>query len=312
MQVDAGILKKKKNKDIAYCCAFPNGEGPFPALMILPGFGNSFMVDEYLGKIQLHATLAGYATIVMDPSANILVDNEVDTRLVTYNNYKEDIKIVAENIQDHPNIDNEKIMVAGTSFGAHQGMQLMSENYDVFSGGIFYSLVPDLVKPFRERLTPDTERLWRMNQSVTGHGYKCVVDTKTREFNYKLYKQASKLDLFESAKAITKPVTIIMGPNDRLVTPPDILRLGDNMEQCRELSINFIKDAGHCFDLEPKPGEDVSQFDWALRLTAEVLKNFSPGANNNEMENQPEFPTLESLQKPAPVKQKKAFYNFTF
>lgn len=277
MQIEEGVLKNKKNMDIPYRCAWPDREAPHPTAIIIPGFGDDHQNTDYIQRMQPHLAGIGYASVAFTPSAYFYRNGKINTGNLTYNNYKNDTKTVLKTVKEHPSVKKDKIVALGVSLGAHETMQLMARDEDegIIQQAILYSLVPNLTKPFEKELTENKLIAWQLMQMM-GHRYKCLVDTEIREFNFKMFKQARKLNLLEDAQHIDRPVTIINGTKARLVTPEDILGLSDRMTKCDRLSVNFINDAGHCFELEPKKNETISEFDWAIQLTKATLLQLEP------------------------------------
>lgn len=237
----------------------PEGEGVFPVVMLVHGFGGS--INSAYIKRSLHKIIEAGAAAFSFNFTN-LNPSRVDTSDLTPDNALQDMRAAFEFIKKHPSVDASRILGVGASFGAYTLMRYEAENHDeALKGLVLLSVVPIPLKPFDRFLTPAKKRFWRW----VGHVVHEVDGLKCR-ISYKLYDECSRIDILgEVAPKIHKPVVIVNGDRDILASVDDIRALEKSLNASPHVAVNILEGAEHEFSYIPRNGEMLSEFEKAVQ-----------------------------------------------
>ncbi len=280
LKTQDGILNESQDFPISYRMMWPEKmENPAPGVVFAPGFGSSLQTSSYIQEsLERVAELGAVAISFNYSHIKVKPNNDVDTGKLTCENADDDFRRVLDFAKNNPMIDNKKLVGMGCSFGANTMFRVKDMDLAAY---IAFSLVPDFIKPFQEKLTQQKRLLWKMSQYFLGAGTKQVIDGHVQEISYQLFEQAEKINLQERVSDIKQPVTLIHGTEDILASVDDIKALQQSMTQSSNINVHFIEGAGHKFQDQPKKGELFSELQQAISLAQKsFLSLFSVSAQD--------------------------------
>lgn len=272
LKTEDGVLNDSRNFPISYRMMWPEKmENPAPGVVFAPGFGSSLQTSSYIQESLERVAEMGAVAISFNYShIKVKPNNDVDTGKLTCENADDDLRRMLDFAKNNPMIDAGKLVGMGCSFGANTLFRVKDMDLAAY---IAFSLVPDFIKPFQEKLTHQKRLLWKMSQYFLGAGTKQVIDGHVQEISYQLFEQAEKINLQERVSDITQPVTLIHGTEDILASVDDIKALKESMTQSSNINVHFIEGAGHKFKDQPKKGELFSELQQAISVAQKSFLN---------------------------------------
>ena len=115
----------------------PEGEGPFPTIVFVPGMGmNYYLYAELFENLNSE----GIAVAAFDCRGNAPTSSVSDGKFseMTVSSCKTDIKTVTDFISAYQMVDSENLFLMGHSLGGFNGALVAAENPDLFKGMIGY------------------------------------------------------------------------------------------------------------------------------------------------------------------------------
>lgn len=238
---------------LAATLGIPQGEGPFPAVVIVAGSGNGDR-DGNIPKAKLHpnmyrdlaAFLGGLGFVTLRADKQGTGKSGGDFITTGMHDLVEDILTLADYLKAHPKVN--KVILLGHSEGctliaAANAMCPMDGL--VFLAGGAESLI-DAVKRQRDlarqemihmkglkgaliRLTKAYDKVEKQAQKFNEKilaTEKPVIRYQLQKMNAKWYREHLRYDVFEDLAKVTCPALAINGSTDIQVTPEKALQLG--------------------------------------------------------------------------------------
>lgn len=115
----------------------PEGEGPFPTIVFVPGMGLNYYLYDELFKL---VNDEGIAVAAFDCRGNAQVSTISDGKFseMTPTSLKKDIMAVTDFISSYQMVDSENLFIMGHSLGGLNSALVAAENPDLFKGMIGY------------------------------------------------------------------------------------------------------------------------------------------------------------------------------
>lgn len=266
MHIEEGAFKNNKGLDLKYRLMLPEGEGSFPVVVLVHGFGGS--IDSTYIRQSLPRIIETGAAVFSFNFTN-LHPTGVDTGELTPDNALSDLHDAMRFIKNHERIDASQMIGMGASFGAYTLLRYEAEAQDSnLKSLIFFSVVPLPLKPFRDDLTRANLLFWKWR----GHIVQKIDGNKCR-ISYQLYEQCKRIDIIaDIAPKIRKPVTIIQGDRDILGTLADVHELHEALVNAPEKKIHILKGAQHEFSYQVAAGKVYSEFEQAVAHARESIE----------------------------------------
>jgi len=253
-------FKNSKGQRLVGVLHIPQGQGPFPAVIVqhgLKGSHNSPLIKliaddlEKNGFAILRFSLSGHK-----PSGGTYKD-------VLVSQFLNDIKLGLKFLKDQTKIKRCKIGIVGQSLGAFTSLlsATIHKNHikTIVSISSFFDVEAVLRSYYRDgKIKESNEYYWEIS------GFKVT----TRHFNDRNYLKKKYL-----IKNIHCPALIIHGDQDTRVQPKDAQTIFNLLNQPKRLKI--IKGASHNFDNQKQAGQ-------VAKVTTKWLKNYLIGEDSAE------------------------------
>lgn len=189
----------------------PAGKGPYPAVIILPGFGDGKDEEHYSSLAELLCN-GGYLVVRFDPTGIGSSEGTVeeDYRISTYLN---DVDTIITFLKHQGNIDEKRIGIWGSSLGGMLAVVFAAEY--TFIKAVVTVSPPAFVGSsgyFKEEI-PNWEKTGKLEiENSKGEVLK-VPDSFLRE--------SRKYSALTSAKLLKQPILTVVGAADTIVSPED-------------------------------------------------------------------------------------------
>jgi pimeloyl-ACP methyl ester carboxylesterase len=268
MRTEEGVFENKRGESLPYRLSLPDAydpDIPLPTAVFVHGFGGS-MDSTYITRNIPHFIDAQMGVMVFN-MCNTHRD-KICTKNLTPNNALDDVTSAFEFAKQDPRLDSTKQLGIGASFGAYSLMRYAAHTQDpALQQLILYSTVPDPVKPFNDHITWRHRGLWWL----LGHIYHAI-EGDVCAISYRCYKELNTIDIHKDvAPLITAPVMCVQGARDNLASVEDIQQLQEAMVQSPRKTLYTLPEAGHAFQLEPRPHEMVSEMDRTVMWTRDTI-----------------------------------------
>lgn len=263
---------------------YPEGEGPFPAVVLVHGSGPNDRDETIMGNKpfkDLAEGLASKGIAVLRYDKRTYThglkysDPKVAAEVTIYNEVIDDAIYAVEYLKDQPNIDTEKLIVIGHSLGANQAPRIAKGQSDI--AGI--AILGGNVTPLQDLMVYQYEYLFSLDETAD-EATKAVQNTQLGEIILavkminseelslttdpaltmgvpaKYWMDIRDYNPVEIAKTLEIPMIIMQGGRDYQVPPSEFEMwkegLGDQAEYRYYESLNhlFIEGEG-----TPSPDE---------------------------------------------------------
>ncbi|MDW7661792.1 MAG: alpha/beta fold hydrolase [Bacillota bacterium] len=150
---------------------YPEGEGPFPAVVLVHGSGPNDRDETIMGNkpfrdIAEGLAAKGIAVLRYDKRTYThglkYSDPEVAAEVTIYNEVIEDARFAVEFLNEQPNIDSEKLFVVGHSLGANQAPRIAEGQSDI--AGI--AMLGGNVTPLQDLMVYQYEYLFSLDETA--------------------------------------------------------------------------------------------------------------------------------------------------
>ena len=208
----------------------PEGEGPFPTIVFVPGMGlNYYMYVELFENLNSE----GIAVAAFDCRGNAQVSTISDGKFseMTPTSLKKDIMAVTDFISAQQIVDSENLFIMGHSLGGLTAALTAAETPDKYKGMIGYDPSYQMPDAYRELFPEGTEIPEAPN-----------VQTEGKEF----IEEIIAIDVLEDIKSYDGNTIILTGTNQTVYTEnPEIMEAAAEALPNGELIV--VEGADHGF-----------------------------------------------------------------
>lgn len=208
----------------------PEGEGPFPTIVFVPGMGmNYYMYAELFENLNSE----GIAVAAFDCRGNAPTSSVSDGKFIemTVSSCKTDIKTVTDFISAYQMVDSENLFLMGHSLGGFNGALVAAENPDLFKGMIGYDPAYQMPDESRKLFSEEPETY--MLDGV--------------EIGETFAKELMAIDLTESIKSYDGNTIILTGTGEAIYSlAPEIMDAASEALPNGELIV--VEGADHFFN----------------------------------------------------------------
>ena len=208
----------------------PEGEGPFPTIVFVPGMGmNYYMYAELFENLNSE----GIAVAAFDCRGNAPTSSVSDGKFIemTVSSCKTDIKTVTDFISAYQMVDSENLFLMGHSLSGFNGALVAAENPDLFKGMIGYDPAYQMPDESRKLFSEEPETY--MLDGV--------------EIGETFAKELMAIDLTESIKSYDGNTIILTGTGDAIYSfAPEIMEAAAEALPNGELIV--VEGADHGFN----------------------------------------------------------------
>lgn len=193
----------------------PTGKGPFPAVVLLPGF-MGYKDEHHLVALAEHLAKNGYLAIRFDPTGSGKSEGtiEYDYRLSTYLN---DIDTIVTYLKHQDLVKPNAIGLWGHSMGGMLAIIYAAE-YDVVKA--IGAVSPPMFigsSTWMKELIPEWEKKGKVVIETASRGKISVPDAFLRD--------ARKYNALTSVKELKQPILVVVGKADDVVLPKDTMTI---------------------------------------------------------------------------------------
>lgn len=208
----------------------PEGEGPFPTIVFVPGMGmNYYMYAELFENLNSE----GIAVAAFDCRGNAPTSSVSDGKFIemTVSSCKTDIKTVTDFISAYQMVDSENLFLMGHSLSGFNGALVAAENPDLFKGMIGYDPAYQMPDESRKLFSEEPETY--MLDGV--------------EIGETFAKELMAIDLTESIKSYDGNTIILTGTGEAIYSlAPEIMDAASEALPNGELIV--VEGADHFFN----------------------------------------------------------------
>ena len=241
------FVKNAKGLKIATLLNRPEGDGPFPLLIILPGFTG---YKEHVRFVAMTEALSsvGIGTVVFDPTGYGESEGTVENDY-RFSNYVEDAQAIFDYVSELGWVDKDQIAVLGESMGGVQALVLAKNNQ---------ANVKALVLVSSPIIMGSDEDLKGKYRSWKEDGFTKRKSSRYGEFTvpYSFIEDARKWDGMKYLEGLNVPLLVMWGTNDLKVSPHITKQLYDAAEGPKESII--LDGADHFMNRDPKLIEEMA------------------------------------------------------
>ena len=148
----------------------PEGEGPFPTIVFVPGMGlNYFIYDEIIKPVNDE----GIAVVSFDCRGNAFASTTSDGEFseMTPTSLKKDIMAVTDFISAQQIVDSENLFIMGHSLGGLTAALTAAETPDKYKGMIGFDPAYQMPDAYRELYPEGTEIPEALNAHTEGKAF---------------------------------------------------------------------------------------------------------------------------------------------
>ncbi len=208
----------------------PEGEGPFPTIVFVPGMGmNYYLYAELFENLNSE----GIAVAALDCRGNAPTSSVSDGKFIemTVSSCKTDIKTVTDFISAYQMVDSENLFLMGHSLGGFNGALVAAENPDLFKGMIGYDPAYQMPDESRKLFSEEPETY--------------IFDGA--EIGEPFAKELMAIDLTESIKSYDGNTIILTGTGEAIYSlAPEIMDAAAEALPNGELIV--VEGADHFFN----------------------------------------------------------------
>lgn len=225
------LIQNKKGLKLAAVVHKPEGEGKFPAVIILHGFGGR-KDEPHMQTLAKDLETAGFVAIRFEASGMGESEGGVAEFLLT--NYYNDLDSVYTFVANQDYVDTERIGIVGHSLGAVLTLLYAAKNPQVkvlcaISPFITFSHV-HLDIPMRQWKEKGVYPKQKPNGQIVQIPYAFVED-------------ADSVDVLDMVRSLTQPKLIIAGAADEVVDLKDTKRIYEVASQPKKFAV--LEGIGH-------------------------------------------------------------------
>lgn len=208
----------------------PEGEGPFPTVVFVPGMGmNYYLYAELFENLNSE----GIAVAAFDCRGNAPTSTISDGKFIemTVSSCKADIKTVSDFISAYQMVDSENLFIMGHSLGGLNSALVAAENPDLFKGMIGYDPAYQMPDESRKLFSEEPETY--------------IFDGA--EIGEPFAKELMAIDLTESIKSYNGNTIILTGTGEAIYSiAPEIMDAAAEALPNGELIV--VEGADHYFN----------------------------------------------------------------
>lgn len=178
----------------------PEGEGPFPTIMFVPGMGmNYYLYDEIFKLVNNE----GIAVAAFDCRGNAPTSSISDGKFseMTPTSLKKDIMAATDFISAHQMVDAENLFIMGHSLGGLTAALTAAETPDKYKGMIGYDPAYQMPDEYRELYPEGTEIPEAPNVQTEGKAF---------------IEESLSIDVVDEIKSYNGNTIILTGTGDTL------------------------------------------------------------------------------------------------
>ncbi len=208
----------------------PEGEGPFPTIVFVPGMGMNYYLYAELFE---NFNSEGIAVAAFDCRGNAPTSSVSDGKFIemTVSSCKTDIKTITDFISAYQMVDSENLFLMGHSLGGFNGALVAAENPDLFKGMIGYDPAFQTPDDARELFSEEPETY--------------ILDGV--EIGETFAKELMAIDLTESIKSYDGNTIILTGTGEAIYSlAPEIMDAAAEALPNGELIV--VEGADHYFN----------------------------------------------------------------
>lgn len=209
----------------------PEGEGPFPTIVFVPGMGmNYYMYAELFENLNSE----GIAVAAFDCRGNAQVSSISDGKFseMTPTSLKKDIMAVTDFISAQQIVDSENLFIMGHSLGGLTAALTAAETPDKYKGMIGFDPSYQMPDAYRELYPEGTEIPEAPNVQTEGKAF---------------IEEILSIDVIDEIKSYDGNAIILTGTNQTVYTAnPEIMEAAAEALPNGELII--VEGADHGFD----------------------------------------------------------------
>lgn len=200
------VIKSGENDMVGYITK-PEGEGKFPTVIVSHGFSSNTNRTHPYAQIFARA---GYATVIFDFTKTGTGESSGDSTLVSALTEIEDLRVMLDYVKTLDFVDADNITLAGCSMGGFVTALLAPE---------VESEVKKLVLFFPAFCIPDHTREGHVQTThFDPENIPDIIETPRMRLGRKFAEDVINMDAFECCKHFSKPVLIVHGIEDYVVT----------------------------------------------------------------------------------------------
>lgn len=242
------FIENNKGLKIATLLNLPETDGPFPTLIILPGFTG---YKEHVRFVALAEALLplGIATVVFDPSGYGESDGTVENDY-RFTNYVEDAQVIFDYVEKLDWVDKNNSAVLGESMGGVQAIVLAKNNQ---------ANVKALVLISSPIMMANDEDMKNKYKTWESDGFLQRKSSRYGEFRvpYEFAVDARKWDGMKYLEGLDLPLLVMWGTNDVNVPPHITKQLYDAAIGPKESVV--LEGADHFMNRDPKMIEEMAR-----------------------------------------------------
>lgn len=224
----------------------PEGEGPFPTIVFVPGMGmNYYLYAELFENLNSE----GIAVAAFDCRGNAPTSSVSDGKFIemTVSSCKTDIKTVTDFISAHQMVDSENLFIMGHSLGGLNSALVAAENPDLFKGMIGYDPAYQMPDESRKLFSEEPETYifdgaeigepfakelmaTDLTESIKSYDGNTIILTGTGEAIYSLAPEI----MDAAAEALPNGELIVVEGADHY--------FNENFEELIQYTVDFVKE----------------------------------------------------------------------
>lgn len=271
----------KQNGDIALAgtLTLPLGEGPFPAILLNSGSGPqdrrgntppSYMTNMFSIMAQELAQ-AGIASLRYDERG--VGESTGDYDAATLEDLLSDVDVLIGFMQEHPQIDRNRIAMLGHSEGAYfapllqdrlQAMVLLAGSSISLDQLMIEQLEYQLQQPWMSDPERDMLRAYQpLVEALIAEAKEGQVTSQVLPMNLEWLRQHMGLRPLDNVAKVQNPVLIIHGERDLKVMPYHAEELAAALDKAgnEEVQVHYLEDTTHEFLFFPYDNDDFDPLD---------------------------------------------------
>ncbi|MDO8691743.1 MAG: alpha/beta fold hydrolase [Dehalococcoidia bacterium] len=218
----------------------PPGQPPFPAVVLLLGFGGSYRGGMYRPILESLA-LAGMIGVGFDYPED---GRDGDSVNLTFTRLASAARSTIDSVRQHPLVDKERMGLCGHSMGGIVAVEVASRRQDVKALAIVSTAWDPRVE--LPALWGTTRQRWQdqgfLDLSELGANWGMAGKSKV---TYHFYESFCVYDASSLVPRLTQPTIVVYGEKDRVVLPESPRRYFAQLTTEKRLA--EIPDADHLF-----------------------------------------------------------------
>jgi len=228
------FFKNSKKQKICGLVFIPDGEGPFPVLVVCHGLSSS---KESTNTTMSYPELLKNKIVVFAFDFSGHGESEGNYENVTISQAVDDLNCALNYIEAKDFINKNKIGLLGSSFGGLTSVFVTKKDKRIKSLAL-KSPNTDFKYIFDKR---KNVKEWKQRGYIIAHG---------KRLNYSFYLDGINYNAINIAKEIKVPTLVVIGDKDKIVFSEKAKEFFDSLE-C-EKEFHWIENAEHWFTVEEK------------------------------------------------------------